>query len=354
MRFINLFLILGVLLSACQQNPRQDNKKTGSQQMDSTDATNDFYDNAPTYRLNHEGAITVRGEVAKEYNISFEGLPLRSVLVKETLLKHETDSFVGAYQYHGYSLYDLLNRVRIQKANQETFSPIIDLFIEIHNAKGEKVVFSWGELFYPNNRHQILVATRVTPIIPSKTKDQWPLPEDSRIVVATDLLNERNIRNPTRVVIRTLKGEFPEKEQEKLYAPSVALLNLDGKKIDQIGQIPSGMEALDYPTVFYGRGRGIHGVSSFSGFLLKDLIRRYFPVTKDRLQKGYFSVAAPDGYRAAFTYSEIFNRNDQSEVLLMDLGKEMPDGRFRVFHSADFFSDRAIKAVSEIQYREIE
>jgi hypothetical protein len=59
-------------------------------------------------------------------------------------------------------------------------------------------------------------------------------------------------------------------------------------------------------------------------------------------------MAAKDGYRGVFTFSEIFNRNDQSETLLIFIPDEKDGGAFRLFPAGDFFSDRAIKAVESI------
>ncbi|MCK7537686.1 MAG: hypothetical protein MZV63_45405 [Marinilabiliales bacterium] len=60
------------------------------------------------------------------------------------------------------------------------------------------------------------------------------------------------------------------------------------------------------------------------------------------------SLAGVDGYRAAFTLSELVNRNDQEETLVIDRKDEQGSGRFSLFPAADFFSDRAIKSVMEI------
>jgi beta-aspartyl-peptidase (threonine type) len=59
-------------------------------------------------------------------------------------------------------------------------------------------------------------------------------------------------------------------------------------------------------------------------------------------------IAGLDGYRAAFTLSEIVNRNDQQEVLIIDKDNYEGAGRFSIFPACDYFSDRAIKAVMEI------
>ena len=75
--------------------------------------------------------------------MDFSKLPIRSVIVKETSLNPDgTNNFVGAYRYDGYSLFDILNTVKLQKKNAEEFPPIIDLYVEISNDKGEKVILS--------------------------------------------------------------------------------------------------------------------------------------------------------------------------------------------------------------------
>jgi hypothetical protein len=68
----------------------------------------------------------------------------------------------------------------------------------------------------------------------------------------------------------------------------------------------------------------------------------------DRLKKGIMCIEAEDGYRCALSYSELFNRNDQQEFLLVKTAPGEDGGLFRVFPAGDFFSDRAIKSVSEI------
>jgi hypothetical protein len=60
------------------------------------------------------------------------------------------------------------------------------------------------------------------------------------------------------------------------------------------------------------------------------------------------TISAKDGYRVAYSFSEIFNRNDQSEVLLINRDEDQQGGKFSIFPAADFFSDRAVKAINGI------
>jgi hypothetical protein len=315
--------------------------------------TNDFYDDAETVKLSIP-SITISGEVANPGTIDLSALPLHSVIVKETLLEGDKDHFVGAYRYDGYSLYDILNSIVLKKKNEAQFPPIIDLYVEVENDRNEKVVFSWGEIYYPIHRHEILVATQVARIVPSKTKDLWPLPVESRLVVASDLLTHRNISHPTRITIRSYSGDFViNKGMKPMYAESFSISN-QGKLMQEISKISDKLTNYTYPSVFYGRGTGIHGTTPFAGILLKEMLKGSVKFSVENLQKGIFIIAGKDGYHAAYTFSEIMNRNDQAEFLVIPTPANEDGGAFKIYPSADFFSDRAIKSVESIKLEVIE
>jgi beta-aspartyl-peptidase (threonine type) len=112
--------------------------------------------------------------------------------------------------------------------------------------------------------------------------------------------------------------------------------------------LPGKLDSETYRTVFYGRGMGIHGTTPFTGNMLSDVLSGYCQLNGGVLRNGIAVIAGVDGYRAAFTLSEIVNRNDQQEVLVIDHGDEEGAGRFSLFPAGDFFSDRAIKSIMEV------
>jgi len=126
---------------------------------------NDFYDNVPFKEL-PVGQIEIRGEVVNPGMVDLSKLPLHQVQFREARMNGGKASFIGAYVYQGYSLFDILKDRLLNKKNKDTFSSPIDLLVIIENKKGERAVFSWGEIFYPNVLHRIIIATRVAPIIP--------------------------------------------------------------------------------------------------------------------------------------------------------------------------------------------
>ncbi|HEY9766269.1 MAG TPA: hypothetical protein V6C82_07880 [Chroococcales cyanobacterium] len=307
---------------------------------------NDFYDDASTHELAGP-ALRIEGEVVNPGMVDLSKLPLRSLIVKEAVNKKNEVKFVGAYRYDGYSLFDILKERLPLKKNEKEFSSVIDLLLLIENARGEKIVASWGEVFYPPALHRILLATKVAPIIPSKTKEQWPLPKKNKLVFGADLLTGRNISEPTKITVfsaphrfKTVKGLSP------LYSPAISLFR-EGKLVQKVEQLPS-TERRTFPSVFFGRGKGFHGLEHFQGVLLKDALKKEFPSTPERIKESFFTFAGVDGYRIAVSFSELFNRNDNAEFLLYDKGNSEDGGRFCLFPASDFFSDRAVKAVKEV------
>jgi hypothetical protein len=348
--FFLIFLIF-LSLSSYSQSPKlkaEYERKIPALIIDTSDMTNNFYDNVETFPLPVKDLV-IEGEVSNPGKVDFTGLPVHSVIVKETLLDSlGGDKFVGAYRYDGYSLFDILDKIILKKANLAEFKPIIDLYVEIENAKGEKVVFSWGEIYYPNNLHKILIASGVARIVPSKTKELWPLPAESKIVAASDLVTERNISSPVKITVKSYSRSFAIKQgMSPMFSPSVNILSSSMLK-GKIESLPSNLNNNTFNTIFYGRGKGIHSTTPFTGVLLKDLLINFYPVTVSNLKKGIICIAGMDGYRSVISYSELFNRNDQQEFMLIKTKDKEDGGLFRIFAAADFFSDRAIKSVSEI------
>lgn len=353
---LNVPIILLLLSSAfpadlkAQTMNNNTRKNTIAPAADTSDKNNNFYDNAETYTL-AVGEIEITGEIENPGKVDFSKLPKHSVIVKETLLKGDgKDSFVGAYRYDGYSLFDILNDRILKKKNAEEFKPIIDLFVEIENAKGEKVILSWGEIYYPNFLHNSIIATNVARIVPSKTKDLWPLPTENKLVVANDLITERNISSPVKITVISYRRSIPvNRDLTPLFSNEVRIFQGD-KEVEKITERPKKFQKETVHTIFYGRGRGIHSTQPFTGIYMKELLSTHFGINKDFLLHGMFILVGKDGYRSVYSYSEIMNRNDQAEVLLVPCEEEKDGGKFRIFPACDFFSDRAVKALTEIRF----
>jgi hypothetical protein len=315
---------------------------------DKEERTNNFYDNEVTYAL-PQVALEIAGEVENPGMVDFSKLQKRTVIVKETRLNPDgSNTFTGAYRYDGYSLFDILCDRVLKKNNRIEFPPIIDTYVEIENAKGEKTVMSWGEIYYPNFLHQSIIATDVMRIVPSKTKELWPLPAESKLVVAMDLITERNISAPVRITVKSYPRSFTINRDMKPMIASEVLIQNETGTIEKMSALPGKIQMETLHTVFYGKGRGIHSTQPFTGQYLKEILARHFPFTGENLRLSLITVVGKDGYRSVYTFSEVMNRNDQAEVLIVPCLPDEDGGKFRLFPACDFFSDRAVKAVSDI------
>jgi hypothetical protein len=341
-------LAMSVTLSCCQHKAPVVETSEQTVIWDTADLTNDFYDNEPPVSLATAAAVRIEGEVAEPAGVSLEGLPVHSLIVKETSFTNNEVAFIGAYRYDGVSLLDLLNRVKVVKKNAAVFNPIIDLYVTVYGSAGDSAVFSWGEIYYPVNLHHIIIANSVTRIVPTKSKDKWPLPQKARLIAGTDLVTVRNISDPVRIVIRSLNVDYKVDRSIKLWSPSIAVAGI-GENPAVVSELPENQDQSVFEHVFYGRGMGIHGITQTSGTDLKILLASRLQPTENLYRTGLLAVAGIDGYRCAVSWSEVFNRNDNAGVILRDRGKDQDGGRFSCLFTADFFSDRAIKSITEIR-----
>jgi hypothetical protein len=337
-------------LPACREQQEHGNTAMNAQEKipapDTAGANNNFYDNAETVILKGND-ILVTGEIQNPGILDLTSLPLRSVIVKEALLGEDGgNKFIGAYRYDGYSLFDILENRILDKKNKAEFPQCIDAFIEISNDNGESILLSWGEVFYPNNLHNIIIATAVSRIVPSKTKDLWPLPEERKLVVANDLITERNISDPSKITVFSYPRSFKvNRDVSPLYSDSFQV-EINGIPGPKTASSPAGLQERTIRTIFYGKGRGIHSTTPFKGVSLKDFLANEMKIDRASLRKGLICVTGIDGYRAVFSLSEAINRNDQGEILIVPCDTTSDGGRFRVLPGCDFFSDRAVKAIS--------
>jgi len=147
-------------------------------------------------------SISIQGEVQDPGPVDLAALPIRSVAVKEMGMENGKRVFRGAFFVNGYSLYDILNSKAFKKAPENTFSSPVDLYAVVENERGERAVFSWGEIYYRSS-FDILITKTIQPIYPARAKASYALPETPRLVCASDLLDVRFISNPTRITVKS-------------------------------------------------------------------------------------------------------------------------------------------------------
>lgn len=308
---------------------------------------NSMYHSSEGFKMK-AGSLEVMGEVASPGMVSLEKLYMHEVVIKESKVINDSVVFIGAYRYTGYSLLDILNPFLLQKKNAEQFRPVIDTYVEIENASGERIVFSWSEIFHTNNLHQVLIATGGSQVNPHKKTVDYPKDTDWKIVASGDLRNSRQLVNPTKITVRSFdRKEYAiQRNMKPLHSPSIKIVIEDG----QTAQIDNnhGKDMRTYETLFYGMGMGYHPSGSFRGPALDEVLKGSVTIDDELLRTGLLCFVSVDGYRSIFSCSELFNRTDQVSPILDESNDESDGGRFRIFLPSDFFADRSVKALKEI------
>ncbi len=260
--------------------------------------------------------LLIDGEVEEATEIKLSRFPLRTVTVKEAVYCPSGDSiaFKGAFRYDGYALCDILSTLKVDKASKEDFWPPVDIYIEVRNDRGDMAVFSWGELFYSANPYGIVIAKRVTRVIPGKTGELWDLPDQTQLVVESDLISERNIKSPSRITIRSLKGNYIVDRDPAVLENDPCRLKVMSSPEDTLAVITDlkdDLPILSHTTLFYGNSTGYKRVREFRGQQISGVLAPWFPANDyPAIRSAMMSVAGVDGYRAAFSLAELINRND--------------------------------------------
>ena len=318
--------------------------------QDLDQSTNSQFDDSQAKTYDPK-SILVQGEIQSPGTVDLGGLPLRNVPVKEMAFENGKQVFRGAYFVSGYSLYDVLNRAKIKKDPGNTFKPPVDMYVIVENDKGDKAVFSWGEIYYRDS-FDILITKSLQPVNPARAKVSYPIPDEPRLICGGDLLNIRFISNPTKITVKSFFESISAEKPKDTYAPEIKLSTKSGST--NIRDLGPSVEKRNYQSVLYGHGMGFKEVFNGAGYLLKDVIATHAKPAPERLKNIVVVASARDGYKVAFSASEIMNRNDNHDYLLNDLKDDKKAGRYTLVVTSDYFADRDVRSVDKITLVEID
>jgi hypothetical protein len=310
--------------------------------------------NSPFHRSDEKsletGSLEIAGEVADPGLVNLTDHYKREIIIKDARPAGGMDvRFKGAYRYRGYSLFDILHPFVIQKKNIEEFRPATDLYIIIENETGSKAVFSWSEIFHTNILHQVIIATEVAPVESYRQDGEFETCEKWMVVCGTDLFSYRTLENPVKIEIRSFdkKTYVVDRDMDTRHSPSITVIA--GNDVTFTISKNEKADNISYYSIFYGMGMGYHSVSTFQGPPLDFFIGDKLHLFDEQWNNwGLVCFAGIDGYRAIYSFSELFNRADQVRPILAVSDNNPDDGYYRIFHPASFYADRSVKSLSEI------
>lgn len=317
--------------------------------QDKNENTPSFFDDSEVKEFALK-SIIVDGEVENPGAVDLTSLPLHGFPMKNLTYGTDKNKFIGAYFVSGYSLFNIINTKKIKKANEEEFKPAVDLYVVVENDKGEKTVFSWGEIFYSKNNFDAIITKTVGAINPGKMKIKWPLPEVSQVVCSNDAFNFRNITNPVKITVKSFAGNYSKDRVKETYSPEIKIVKGENNFVIKDA---AGTETRKFRGISYGHGRGWKGMDDVEGFVFASALQKNIKLDMDEIRNTILCVSAKDGYRATYSLSEIINRNDMNDFLLIEKNGATDDGRFNLFATPDFFVDRNVRSVEKIEFLKI-
>lgn len=306
-------------------------------------------------------ALTIGGAVKQPLTLKTDDLlKMEAVSVRASELTGEKE-YQGTFVYRGVPLKSLLEFAGIEKEVSSVFKKPTDLAIVARDKNGKTAVLSWGEVFY-RNAQDVLIAVSAKGVMPhhqncgechddrfykkalSLLTRKMDFP---KLVVTNDFYTDRNLEDLVSIEVVDLKGQSPKKEMKKLFSPRVVAKNGNEKGVE-ITDL-KGYRRMEVLQKEVGDGRGYHGLKRFGGVSLKDILTK---LKASGNPNALILVGAPDGYRASFSYGEVFLRPEGERILLADTlnGERLDeDGLFLLIPPDDLAADRDVKAVETIQ-----
>ena len=313
--------------------------------QDASESSPSFFDDSEAKEFSMK-PIMVEGEVENPGSVDLSLLPIHSFPFKDVVCGGEKNKFNGAYYVSGYSLFDIINLKKVKKANEAEFKPAVDLYVVVENDNGDKAVFSWGELFYSRDNFRVIISKSIRGINPSKMKMKWSLPEAPVLISGNDAFNFRTISNPTKITIKSFVGTYSKERIKEIYTPEFTVKSTSGNVV--VKDI-AGIEKRKFRGLGYGHGMGWKGSDEVEGFVFKDVLKNYITIDEKEIASTVLCVSAKDGYRVIYSLSEIVNRNDMNDFLLIEENGSLEKGKYNLFATPDFFVDRNVRSVEIIE-----
>jgi precorrin-4 methylase/DMSO/TMAO reductase YedYZ molybdopterin-dependent catalytic subunit len=304
-------------------------------------------------------ALTVGGSVRQPLNLSAATLAqLGTTEVRLTDLTREK-KYGGVFVYRGIPLRNILEMAAIEK-DGPGFTKTTDLAIAVRTGDGWTTVLSWGEVFYRNPSNAV-IALSATPVTPhhsegcgechAKSFYQPTLDRLKRkigfpkLVLGNDFYSDRSMEDVVAIEVVDLKREAAKKDVK----PSTArfsITDIAGRNTEftEISAYPR--KTVDFKNV--GDGRGYHGSASFEGVPLRELLGK---IDGGREMDRAILVTSTDGYRAAFSFGEIFLAPLGERIIISENRGEKPgeQKKFTLVSPDDEAADRMVKTVSRIE-----
>ena len=303
--------------------------------------------------------LSITGLVKQPLNLTIEDINKYQSIQVQLNEVTETGAYSGVFYYNGVPLRTLLELTSIAKEETE-FSKNVDLAILVRNRQGKQIALSWGEVFY-RNPSEIIVATSAVPIMPHHDCKTCHTPEVykprldqlqrkigfPKLVISGDTYADRSLEEVVSIEVLDLRPKMPAKKLKKLFSPEFTIRDTVGKTLTfkNLSAYPRRVMKIKH----LGEGKGYHGIDKVEGVYFKTILNKA-GIAPDLCK--VFLISAPDGYRALFSYGEIFFNPAGERMIIADRINGQPiekGGKFVLVQPGDLMADRHVKSIKKIE-----
>jgi precorrin-4 methylase/DMSO/TMAO reductase YedYZ molybdopterin-dependent catalytic subunit len=319
---------------------------------------------AADHQTGSQGVVSITGEVKRPLKLSTDDLArFQSVEIQLNEVSRD-GKFHGVYLHKAVPLRTLLDMAEIVKQDQPFEKPI-DLAIRVTDASGKQVVLSWGEVYY-SNATEVTIAFAATPVKPMMTEDrclkchgpeiyrksliEYDRPAGMpKLLLSGDFYTDRCLENVTRIEVIDLYPKLKVDRAAKLESGEIRVTGAVAKELKL-------SDLKDYPRMemmkkVVGVHMGYHGLHRYKGISLAKILEA--AGAGEQLTKAVM-ISAPDGYRALFSFGELFQSFSGRRIMLAesDNGKTLEGqrgGKYRIIVPEELVDDRDVLAVARIE-----
>ena len=316
---------------------------------------------APTRpKVQPEPMLTITGCVNHPLQLSLSDLQrMESTEIKMNEVTSD-GSFHGVFNYRAVPLQTLLNMAGLEQKDS-TFKKLVDATIVLTDKQGKKAVLSWGEIYY-SNPAEVTLAYQVAPIYPVKHNCQkCHDPEDYRfameqlgrdvplpkLLVTGDFYTDRLLEGIVTIEVMDVRPNIAVDRQAALRSERIEISGELSRPL-ALNDL-SGYPTIDINKKIVGVGRGYHGLHSFRGTSLSNVLTAAgITPTIDQVVIAW----APDGYRATFSMGELYLSEAGRNIILADIKDNAAfdtGGKMRIIVGPDHTDDRDVQAVTNIE-----
>ncbi|MCD6527475.1 MAG: molybdopterin-dependent oxidoreductase [Desulfuromonas sp.] len=307
-----------------------------------------------------EPLLTITGAVNHPMQLTLADLQrLQSVEVQHNEVT-SNGAYHGVFHHRAVPLRTLLAMANIEQKGS-TFKKPVDATIVLSDAKGKKVVLSWGEIFY-HNPAEVVLSYESTPVLPTKNNcTMCHEPEDfqfamqqlyrpialSKLVITGDFYSDRFLEGVVNIDVVDVRPAITVNRDARLFSPQIHINGAVSNPLHITSLKRYPRRQITKKVV--GVGRGYHGLHTFSGTPLAVILKD----AGAKLQMDQIVIlSATDGYRSSFSMGELMVSTLGEQILLADTADGDPieqGGKFRVIVGPDYTDDRDVQAITTIE-----